>query len=118
MESDEIGVPPMAYTSLNEFTAAIAPNVYASSTIGVKKSTVWTRAHSGVSLYTPASSDVSNPISTLLFGQRGMRWSTWSKTFGLSLDAQPAARTLAVNLAVIMYPRQLPGYEMTRLQRA
>src|SRR5258708_29130302 len=32
-----------------------------------------------------------------------MRWSTWSKTFGLSLDAQPAARTLAVNLAVISY---------------
>ena len=35
--------------------------VYASSTIGVKKSTVCTKAHSGVSLYTPASSDGIKP---------------------------------------------------------
>src|SRR5579864_5912128 len=93
----------MAYTSLNELAAAIAPNVYASSTIGVKKSTVCTSAHSGVSLYTPASSAVSNPTRTLLFAQRGMRASTWSKTFGLSFDAQPAACELAVNLTAIMY---------------
>src|SRR5580658_3957147 len=69
----------------------MAPKVYASSTMGVKKSTVWTKAHSGESLYTPASSAVSNPTSTFSFAQRGIRASTWSKTFGLSFDAQPAA---------------------------
>ena len=54
----------MAYTSLSELAAAMAPKVYGSSTIGVKKSTVCTRASSAVSLYTPASSAVSNPTST------------------------------------------------------
>src|SRR5580704_7009775 len=64
--------------------------------MGVKKSTVCTKAHSGDSLYTPASSAVSNPTNTFSFAQRGIRASTWSKTFGLSLDAQPAAEEVAV----------------------
>jgi len=42
---------------------------------------------------TPASSAVSNPINTFLSGQRGTAAKTLSKTFGLSLDAQPAAFT-------------------------
>src|SRR5579862_3354225 len=88
--------------SLTEFAAAIAPNVYGSSTIGVKKSTVCTRAHSGESLYTPASSAVSNPTSTFSFGQRGTRPSTWSKTFGLSFDAQPAAEALEVRCGLFV----------------
>jgi hypothetical protein len=65
--------------------------------MGVKKSTVCTRASSAVSLYTPASSAVSNPISTFSSAQRGTLAKTWSKTFGLSLDAQPAAFTCAVS---------------------
>ena len=69
--------------------------------MGVKKSTVCTRAHSGVSLYTPASSAVSNPTSTFSFAQRGIRASTWSKTFGLSLEAQPAADVCAVSFALM-----------------
>ena len=44
-----IGRPPMAYTSLSELVAAICPKMYGSSTMGVKKSTVWTSASSGVS---------------------------------------------------------------------
>ena len=36
------GVPPIAYTSDSAFAAAIRPNVYASSTTGVKKSVVST----------------------------------------------------------------------------
>jgi hypothetical protein len=87
----------MAYTSLSALAAAIAPKVYGSSTMGVKKSTVCTRASSAVSLYTPASSAVSNPINTFSSAQRGTRAKTWSKTFGLSLDAQPAAFTWAVS---------------------
>src|SRR6516164_4970606 len=88
----------------------MAPNVYGSSTIGVKKSTVCTKAHSGVSLYTPASSAVSNPTSTFSFAQRGIWASTWSKTFGPSLDAQPAADVCAVSLPVFMEATVL-GYK-------
>jgi hypothetical protein len=36
---------------------------------------------------------VSNPISTFSSAQRGTPAKTWSNTFGLSLDAQPAAFT-------------------------
>src|SRR5215471_258036 len=92
-----MGRPPIAQTSLSEFAAAMAPKVYGSSTIGVKKSTVCTRASSGESLYTPASSAVSNPTSTFASAQRGTFFSTRSNNFGLSLLAQPAAFTCAVN---------------------
>jgi len=34
------GVPPIAYTSLNELAAAIWPNSYGESVTGVKKSRV------------------------------------------------------------------------------
>src|SRR5260370_41909851 len=97
----------MAYTSLSELAAAIAPNVQGSSTIGVKKSTVCTRARLSDNLYTPASSLVSKPIRTFSFGTRGKLASTLSKTFGLSLDAQPAALTCAVNFAVKISPYTL-----------
>ena len=60
----------MAYTSLSELAAAMAPKVNGSSTMGVKKSTVCTRASSAVNLYTPASSAVSKPTSTFSFGPR------------------------------------------------
>src|SRR2546422_8392210 len=72
--------------------------------MGVKKSTVCTSARLSVSLYTPASSLVSKPTSTFSFGTRGKLASTLSKTFGLSLDAQPAAFTCAVNLALKVPP--------------
>ena len=65
--------------------------------MGVKKSTVCTRASSAVSLYTPASSAVSNPISTFSSAQRGTLAKTLSNNFGLSFDAQPAAFTCAVS---------------------
>src|ERR1051326_909330 len=84
--------------SLSEFAAAIAPKVYGSSTMGVKKSTVCTRASSAVSLYTPASSAVSNPTSTFSSAHRGTAGRTRSNNFGLSFDAQPAALTWAVSL--------------------
>src|SRR5476649_2351129 len=68
--------------------------------MGVKKSTVCTRASSAVSLYTPASSAVSNPTSTFSSAQRGTVARTWSNNFGLSLDAQPAALTWAVSFRI------------------
>ena len=58
------GAAPIAERSLNAFVAALAPNVYGSSTIGVKKSTVATMARSSVSRYTAASSRVRVPTST------------------------------------------------------
>src|SRR5580700_2042197 len=78
------------------------PKVNGSSTIGGKKSTVCTMARSAVSLYTPASSEVSNPISTFSSGQRGMLPKTRSSSLGLSFAAQPAAFTFAVNLLVLV----------------
>src|SRR5271157_402480 len=78
--------------------------------MGVKKSTVCTRAHSGVSLYTPASSAVSNPISTFSSAQRGTVAKTWSNNFGPSLDAQPAAFTWAVSLRSCVVSSMRPYY--------
>ena len=46
MFSAVTGVPPIAYTSLSAFAAAMRPKSYGSSTTGVKKSTVWTSARS------------------------------------------------------------------------
>src|SRR5690554_1319902 len=58
MFSALIGFPPIAYTSLKEFAAAICPNSYGSEQIGGKKSVVCIRAISSVSFHTPASSCV------------------------------------------------------------
>src|SRR5271155_3327532 len=65
--------------------------------IGVKKSTVCTRAISSVIRYTPASSLVSKP--TRRFGSvgRGRRFNTESSKPGLILAAQPAAFTACVS---------------------
>src|SRR5579884_102966 len=71
--------------------------------MGVKKSTVWTIARSPERRYTPASSAVSKPTSKLGSATRGRRESTWSKTFGLNLDAQPAAFTWAVSFLADTY---------------
>ena len=58
------GVPPMAYTSESAFVAAIRPQSYASSTTGVKKSTVATIAVPDSSRTTAASSPSSSPTSS------------------------------------------------------
>jgi hypothetical protein len=79
--------------ALKALAAAMAPKVNGSSTIGVKKSTVCTRARSALNRYTPASSAVSKPIRTFGLAIRGIALSTLSNNFGLSFDAQPAAFT-------------------------
>jgi hypothetical protein len=50
------GVPPIANTSDSALAAAMRPKSRGSSTTGVKKSTVCTRARSSVSAMMPASS--------------------------------------------------------------
>src|ERR1700690_1989147 len=84
--------------------------------MGVKKSPVGARASSAVSLYTPASSAVSNPTSTFSSAQRGTAAKTLSNNFGLSLLAQPAAFTCAVNFLSWVVSSMLPHYnnEMRR----
>src|SRR5467141_954072 len=104
IESAETGRPPIAYTSLNAFAAAICPNVCGSSTMGVKKSTVCTSAIPSPSRYTPASSLVSKPTSTFGSVGRGKRRKTESSNPGLSFAAQPAALTMAVSFTVGVKP--------------
>src|SRR5215472_603562 len=90
--------------SLKEFAAAIWPNEWGSSTIGVKKSTVWTSAISALSWYTPASSLVSKPTSTFGSVGRGKPRKTESSKLGLSFAAQPAALTIAVSFTACVKP--------------
>src|SRR5580700_2779802 len=72
--------------------------------MGVKKSTVWTIAISGLSRYTPASSLVSKPTSTFGSVGRGKRRKMESSNPGLSFAAQPAALTMAVSFTVGVKP--------------
>src|SRR5690242_2794877 len=72
--------------------------------MGVKKSTVCTNAISALSLYTPASSLVSNPTSTFGSLARGKPRKTESSKLGLSFAAQPAALTIAVSFTVCVKP--------------
>src|SRR5258708_32201775 len=61
-------------------------------------------AISGLSRYTPASSLVSKPTSTLGSVGRGKRRKTESSNPGLSFAAQPAALTMAVSFTVGVKP--------------
>src|SRR5260370_22347171 len=72
--------------------------------MGVKKSTVWTNAISGLSRYTPASSLVSKPTSTFGSVGRGKRRKTESSNPGLTFAGQRAASTIAVSCTVGVKP--------------
>src|SRR6516225_6054976 len=72
--------------------------------MGVKKSTVWTRASSSLTRYTPASSLVSKPTSTFGSFDAGKRRSIESRVPGLSFAAQPAALTMAVSFTESVKP--------------
>src|SRR5436305_7430953 len=65
--------------------------------MGVKKSTVCTRARSSFRRYTAASSAVSKPTSRFSSNCRANFPSTLSSAAGLSFDAQPAAFTCSVS---------------------
>src|SRR5918911_2194023 len=66
------------------------PNAYGSSTIGVKKSAVWTSASSSVSATTPASSAVSAATSTRGSVGRGTAATMPRRSAADSLQPQPA----------------------------
>src|SRR5699024_3471978 len=91
----------MAYTSLMAFAAATCPKSYGSSTIGVKKSVVWTIAVSSFNLYTPASSFVSSPTSTFGFGVlAGRLRNTFARSVGPILHPHPPLDDNEVNFIV------------------
>ncbi len=70
--------------------AAMRPNAYGSSTIGVKKSAVWTSAMSSLSFTTPASSAVSVATSTRGSVGRGRPATIGRRSAADSLQPQPA----------------------------
>src|SRR6185503_19111722 len=77
--------------------AAICPNAYGSSTIGVKKSAVVTTARSGATRYTAASSAVSNPTRRSSSAARGSSARSGCRSAGESLQAHPAPCDSAVS---------------------
>ena len=94
------GFPPIAYTSLMAFAAAIWPNRKGSSTGGVIKSAVVIIAISSVIRYTPASSFDPNP--TRRFGSlfTGRDASNSFSPTGLIFAAQPQVLARLVNVCL------------------
>ncbi len=91
------GSPPMAYTSEIAFVAAMRPKSKGSSTRGVKKSTVCTRAMSPVMLTTAASSKPVVPASTRGSVTAGRPCSTSASSAAGSLHAQPPPAAMPVS---------------------
>src|SRR5262249_52993689 len=76
--------------SESELAAAICPYENGSSTMGVKKSTVWTSARWRSRRYTPASSNVFELTITFRFKEMGSCGKTCRRACWLNLDAHPA----------------------------
>src|SRR6266516_5216542 len=84
------GRPPMAIISESELAAAICPYEKGSTTMGVKKSTVCTRARCRSRRYTPPSSKVFELTSTFRSKEMGSCGKTCRRACWLNLDAHPA----------------------------
>src|SRR5436309_10844076 len=94
------GRPPMAKISESELAAAICPYEKGSSTMGVKKSTVCTRARWRSRRYTPASSKVCELTSTLRSNEMGSCGKTCRRACWLNLEAHPAQDESEVSLRI------------------
>src|SRR5262245_59824064 len=94
------GRPPMAKMSESALAAAIWPYENGSSTMGVKKSTVWTRARCRSRRYTPASSNVFELTSTLGPNEIRSCGKTCRRACWLSLEAHPAQDESEVSLRI------------------
>src|SRR5919108_6669728 len=86
--------------SESEFAAAIWPYEKGSSTIGVKKSTVWTSARRLSRRYTPASSNVFELTSTFRSKEMGSCGNTCRRACWLNLEAHPAQDESDVSLRI------------------
>src|SRR5689334_14559927 len=104
--------------SENAFVAAIRPNVYGSSTSGVKKSIVCTTASSSEMRHTAASSRPSWPTMTCADSTCGSPASTSRSDPAGSLQAQPAPcessvrRTVSVAISVSVYVPSDEGHRV------
>ena len=87
----------MVKQSLVEFAAAMAPKSKGSSTMGVKKSTVWTMARSSRSLYTPVSSPGLVPNKTFGSMEQGSPSRATRRSSGPILLPHPPAFTRPVS---------------------
>src|SRR5215468_6500154 len=94
------GRPPIAKISESEWAAAIWPYENGSSTIGVKKSTVWTSARWRSRRYTPASSNVFELTSTWRSNEIGSCGKTCRRACWLNLEAHPAQDESDVRLRI------------------
>src|SRR5439155_614425 len=94
------GRPPIAKISESELAAAICPYENGSTTMGVKKSTVCTRARCRSSRYTPASSKVFELTSTFRSKEMGSCGKTCRRACWLSLEAHPAHDESEVSLRI------------------
>src|SRR6266481_3312717 len=86
--------------SESELAAAIWPYEKGSSTMGVKKSTVCTRARCRSRRYTPASSKVLELTSTLRSNEIGSCGKTCRRACWLNLEAHPALEESEVSLRI------------------
>src|SRR6185503_8867585 len=104
--------------SENAFVAAIRPNVYGSSTSGVKKSIVCTTASSSEIRQTAASSRPSWPTMSCADSTRGSPASTSRSDPAGSLHAQPAPcessvrRTVSVAISISVYVSSDEGHRV------
>src|SRR5437660_2866809 len=116
------GRPPMAKMSESEFAAAICPYENGSSTIGVKKSTVCTRARcrpahrslgeGGSRRYTPASSKVFELTSTLRSSDMGSCGKTCRRACWLNFDAHPAQDESEVSLRICSRDMEVTSFRV------
>src|SRR5215207_443880 len=106
--------------SLSALVAAMRPNAYGSSTIGVKKSAVWTSARSSLSRTTPASSAVSVATSTRGSLGRGRPATIGRRSAADSLHPQPAPWDREVRAGGISHLgcRAVPEYTDAQLDAA
>src|SRR6266481_588081 len=86
--------------SESELAAAIWPYENGSSTMGVKKSTVCTRARCRSKRYTPASSKVFELTSTFRSNEMGSCGKTCRRACWLNLEAHPAQDESDVSLRI------------------
>src|SRR5437762_9981799 len=108
------GRPPMAKMAESEFAAAICPYENGSSTIGVEKSTVCTRARCRSRRYTPASSKVFELTSTLRSNKMGSCGKTCRRACWLNLEAHPAQDESAVSLRICSRDIEITSFRIEK----
>src|SRR6266508_5614830 len=98
--------------SESALAAEIWPYENGSSTMGVKKSTVCTRARWRSKRYTPASSNVFELTSTSLFNEMGSCGKTCRRACWLNFDAHPAQDESDVSLRICSRDIDITSFQL------